>query len=739
MVEQLSGGRFFYARRGRILCTDGISQRGWIDMGLSFLSNSFSVDDGRMSDKNVGKRPKRRHHNGDSTNSDEWVPVQGVVLTSPGTISEMTRTSNRGKNDTRKKKDKVTMATADSLLESISDPVAAEEAYDRRAYMEAPGADDSDDDDSDNEMQEMSLDRAAHEEENMSALVNESDFVKSLSTATDEEIVMEGAPPGWKRPGVPEDWTATSGIKTGTKTPRFDRVDNPGGWSSYTYQPKYKKKPGNGNGYEYMYHASLAGATVVPKNKRGQREEHGWTFDYDGWDVDGIPRYRSGATKENMFPDCRKGCLDGDVLKLLGMSAERMLQDDGAPDALFFYQLLFPIVNPNNSGIPNDPRKAFYSQVSLFTNLYAVGELQLGNGMGHKWINTDGPELLRWDGVTFKDGVLGGSNGAILRRFDTRKDNASFDADIYNAMYKTRWLELKRTVKLCNNLTSPKRGEVGYDPAYKYDMIYDVLVHNTNAITKYAGLDLCGDETSWAHQGFAEGGTGIVGPVVGKPGVCKGGQTVLVSDTDHIRPRAYVHRHKCHQKKFNIAGQNEVHMIWEKIKRLVVDEEDRENVNPLLSVRPIFREKPHFTWDNYFSGQAIMDYAAEEGFGMTSTCRRDRLPQGVPGKYFHKEATGTNARSRHSRFENPIFLWNRRENGSILQHCSFQSTGPTNISSVNALNGCHLYASTKERGRSMRKFKWAIEMNEPRELYLGTYGMIDTIDHYIKNCCLGYR
>ena len=104
MVEQLSRGRFFYARRGRILRTDGISQRGWIDMSLSFLSNSFSVDDGRMSDKNVGKRPKRRHHNGDSTNSDEWVPVQGVVLTSPGTISEMTRTSNRGKNDTRKKK-----------------------------------------------------------------------------------------------------------------------------------------------------------------------------------------------------------------------------------------------------------------------------------------------------------------------------------------------------------------------------------------------------------------------------------------------------------------------------------------------------------------------------------------------------------------------------------------------------------------------------------------------------------
>jgi hypothetical protein len=57
---------------------------------------------------------------------------------------------------------------------------------------------------------------------------------------------------------------------------------------------------------------------------------------------------------------------------------------------------------------------------------------------------------------------------------------------------------------------------------------------------------MCGDETTWGHQGFGEAGSGVVGQILGKPGVSKGGQTVVVSDVDRIRPRAYVHRHKMH-------------------------------------------------------------------------------------------------------------------------------------------------------------------------------------------------
>jgi hypothetical protein len=71
-------------------------------------------------------------------------------------------------------------------------------------------------------------------------------------------------------------------------------------------------------------------------------------------------------------------------------------------------------------------------------------------------------------------------------------------------------------------------------------------------------------------------------------------------------------------------------------------------------------------------------------------------------------------------------------------HVSFQSTSSTNISTVNALNKNNLAVRTKERGRANHKVKWAIEMNEARQLYLASYGRIDTIDSLIKNCDMFY-
>ena len=46
----------------------------------------------------------------------------------------------------------------------------------------------------------------------------------------------------------------------------------------------------------------------------------------------------------------------------------------------------------------------------------------------------------------------------------------------------------------------------------------------------------------------------------GKPGVSKGGQTILVSDVDRIQPRAYMHRHKLHKKEdgFTMMSHMEV-------------------------------------------------------------------------------------------------------------------------------------------------------------------------------------
>ena len=73
-----------------------------------------------------------------------------------------------------------------------------------------------------------------------------------------------------------------------------------------------------------------------------------------------------------------------------------------------------------------------------------------------------------------------------------------------DCMNYTRWIEIKRVMKLNDNLISKKEGEDGYNPAYKYDLIWANLFYNINAITKTANLDQCGDETSWAHAGFSD-------------------------------------------------------------------------------------------------------------------------------------------------------------------------------------------------------------------------------------------
>lgn len=110
---------------------------------------------------------------------------------------------------------------------------------------------------------------------------------------------------------------------------------------------------------------------------------------------------------------------------------------------------------------------------------------------GHSYKSTVPSELIGWDGVSVMDGVQGGSGGAVICWFDKHPGNTSYCEYIDSSMTKTQWLELKRVYKLCNNREAKKKGEEGYSPAYKYGYFYDMLVHNVNAITKHARLDIC--------------------------------------------------------------------------------------------------------------------------------------------------------------------------------------------------------------------------------------------------------
>jgi hypothetical protein len=173
-----------------------------------------------------------------------------------------------------------------------------------------------------------------------------------------------------------------------------------------------------------------------------------------------------------------------------------------------------------------------------------------------------------------------------------------------------------------------------------------------------------------------------------------------------------------------------------KAKAALVDQ-----TKTLVNPRGILRAKPHITWDNFFSGVSVAIWCADQGFGMTSTLRRDCFPQGVLKYFFHgQKMTPKDNRAKVAKFLMPIVATKNIDNG-VLQLTSFQSTSCCNFLSVNAYNQCGLYAHAKERGslKHGTKRSWAIEMNDARELYLATYGAIDTMDHLIKNCDMKYR
>jgi len=155
-----------------------------------------------------------------------------------------------------------------------------------------------------------------------------------------------------------------------------------------------------------------------------------------------VPKFRNDATKDDMFPHSCRGSLDQSILSRLGLTKERMSDSNGNPDWLWFYQLLLPIHQINKAKkiepTEDDPHLPFYCQASKFTNLYAVGELELGCGHGHDFETTTAAELVHWDGVLVMDGVPGGSKGVILRRFDNYNGSKSYDADVSKAITKSQ-------------------------------------------------------------------------------------------------------------------------------------------------------------------------------------------------------------------------------------------------------------------------------------------------------------
>ncbi len=85
----------------------------------------------------------------------------------------------------------------------------------------------------------------------------------------------------------------------------------------------------------------------------------------------------------------------GTFLKKLGLTKQRMVECN----ALFFYRLLLPIVDPSMSGIKDDTKMGYYKEVARNTNMYAFGPKNRGETRGHVFHPTTAEELLVWDGI----------------------------------------------------------------------------------------------------------------------------------------------------------------------------------------------------------------------------------------------------------------------------------------------------------------------------------------------------
>ncbi len=324
------------------------------------------------------------------------------------------------------------------------------------------------------------------------------------TTATATATVLIGSPEGWSCPQPPPTFT---GYVRKHDAPAEEDIDNPAGWSMFTFTPEFDKQN------KYKFHSTPTGARVVPADSNGKRCINGWEFHYKNWKGDEQVEStykRPGAVFGDLKPKSRMGCLDVDVLKKHGLTAHRVRYDP-----MFFYQMLFPFCNPLESGIVNDHRMPFFSNVTVFTNMYAFAK-GAGTGYGHDFHPVSITELVHWTGVPLRNGALDGRPATLQHRWKNEND-PRYDSVIASAMTFMRWRRIKQYFKLCNGIKEKRRGEAGYDPCAKYDYIWKCLIHNMNYVTDRADLDCTIDETTWGFSGYSgEAGGRLVNKPVSK-------------------------------------------------------------------------------------------------------------------------------------------------------------------------------------------------------------------------------
>ena len=95
--------------------------------------------------------------------------------------------------------------------------------------------------------------------------------------------------------------------------------------------------------------------------------------------------------------------------------------------------------------------------------------------------------MVNWTGVDVQHGAREGNPGSIHTCW--YKDDPNYNVFIAESMSPSCFRQLKAVFKLNYNMTAPKRGMDGYNPASKYDHIYKTICHNMNYVAGKAEED----------------------------------------------------------------------------------------------------------------------------------------------------------------------------------------------------------------------------------------------------------
>ena len=130
----------------------------------------------------------------------------------------------------------------------------------------------------------------------------------------------------------------------------------------------------------------------------------------------------------------------------------------------------------------------------------------------------------------------------------------------------------------------------------------------------------------------------------------------------------YMHRH-CLQTPatrpmgFQQEGPSEVYNLCYQLATMVIDKTNENKDGEVVTVKnlinrrvytvpikKVYLKRPHITAGNHFSGENVMLFMGENGFGMTVTCHQDQFPPGLKRYFNHKKVPLTDKRTRVARF-----------------------------------------------------------------------------------------